>query len=170
MYYRLRTVDAATFPVAALMVPYGGTKLAQVSQHRLTVVDDSPELLAVFGDALRFDGVSVTLFDGSARISDVVDSAPDLLVIDLRLGSDRLTGLEMIRLIRAHRELRRVPIIVCSAALDEIRAYEDELTRIAAVFILPKPFSLAELESCVGEALGERVGASRRPQEPLAVN
>jgi CheY-like chemotaxis protein len=51
------------------MVPYGATKLAQVSQHRLTVVDDSPELLAVFGDALRFDGVSVTLFDGSARIS-----------------------------------------------------------------------------------------------------
>ena len=46
------------------------------SNHRLTVVDDSPELLALFGDLLRFDGVNLTLFDGSAKLGDIEESAP----------------------------------------------------------------------------------------------
>jgi CheY-like chemotaxis protein len=132
------------------------------AQRRLTVVDDSPELLAVFGDALRFDGVSVALFDGSATLQDIEESTPDLLVIDLRLGVNSLTGFQMIRLLRAHRELRRIPIIVCSGAIDEIREHEEELTRMPGLFVLPKPFSLEDLQSCVGEALGQGAGAPLR--------
>jgi CheY-like chemotaxis protein len=124
--------------------------------HRLTVVDDSPELLALFGDALRADGVELALFDGAVTIHEIEQSRPHLLVMDLLLGVDNLTGLEMIRLLRAHRTLRHVPIIVCSAAVDAIRNHEDELSRTANLFVLPKPFSLDDLEMCVGEALRSR--------------
>lgn len=133
------------------------------AQRRVTVVDDSPELLALFGDALRFDGVALTLFNGSATLTAIEESAPDLLVIDLRLGPGSLTGFEMVSLVRSHRQLRRVPIIVCSAALDEIRQHEDELTRMPALFVLPKPFSLEDLESCVGKALGYPAHAPLSP-------
>jgi CheY-like chemotaxis protein len=133
------------------------------AQLRLTVVDDSPELLALFGDALRSLGVSVALFDELATLQDLEESAPDLLVIDLRLSPGSLTGIEMIRLLRAHRHLQRVPTIVCSAALDDVRQHQEELNRMPALFVLPKPFSLEDLESCVGEALGYRDEVPPRP-------
>lgn len=125
-------------------------------QRRLTVVDDSPELLALFGDVLRFDGVEIALFDGTVTIQDIEQSVPDLVVIDLRLGADSLAGLDIIRRLRSHRELRHVPVIVCSAAHDAISEHDEELSRIPDLSVLPKPFSLDELQSCVDEALGGR--------------
>ena len=127
-------------------------------RRRVTVVDDSPELLALFGDLLRFDGVEMSLLNGSTTLQDIEESIPDLLVIDLRLGGESLAGWDIIRLVRAHRELRNVPIIVCSAAIDEIGEHRDEFSRTPDLYLLPKPFSLDELESCVGKALGQRVG------------
>lgn len=129
-------------------------------RRRITVVDDSPELLSLFGDVLRVDGVELSLFNGSTSLQDIEESVPDLLVMELRLAADGLSGLDMIRLVRRHRRLRRLPIIVCSGALDQIRQHGDELSQMPGLFVLTKPFSLEELESCVGEALREGVGAS----------
>ncbi len=143
--------------------------MAQEHAHRrVTVVDDSPELLALFGDALRRDGVAISLFDEQATVQDLSGSEPDLLVIDLRLGEHR-SGMEMIRLIRSHRDLRHVPVIVCSAALDEISRHEDEMSRIPRLTVLRKPFSLEELESCVARALAQWAAAARREDLPLLV-
>jgi DNA-binding response OmpR family regulator len=128
-------------------------------QRRITVVDDSPELLGLFGDVLRVDGVELSLFNGATTVQDIEESVPDLLVMGLRLADDGLSGLDMIRLVRSHRRLRRVPIIVCSGALDQVRQHGDELSQVPDLFVLTKPFSLEELESCVGEALREDVGA-----------
>jgi two-component system, OmpR family, response regulator len=128
-------------------------------RRRVTVVDDSPELLALLGDVLRFDGVDVSLFDGGTTLHDIDESAPDLLVLDLRLASDGLTGMQMIRHVRSDQVLRDVPIVVCSAALDEVREHEEELSRTPRVFVLPKPFSLDEFESCLGMAFGEAASA-----------
>jgi CheY-like chemotaxis protein len=129
-------------------------------QRRLTVVDDSPELLELFGDALGFDGVEVTL-RSSATLRDIEQTAPDVLLMDLRLGTDGLAGLDMIRLVRSHPELRRVPIIVCTAAIREVGQHEAELDRIPDLVVLTKPFALRELEACVGEALAG-VGVAAR--------
>ena len=81
-------------------------------------------------------------------------------MIDLHLGPDGLTGLDMIRLIRAHRQLQHVPIIVCSAALDVIAMHRDELNRTRNLFVLPMPFQLEELEVCVAAALAPPVKAA----------
>jgi len=129
-------------------------------QRRVTVIDDSPELLALFGDLLRHRGVEITLFEASATLLEIEESAPDLLVIDLRLGSESLAGMEIIRLVRAHREMKEVPIIVCSAALDELARLNGSLSQIPDLFVLPKPFSLDELEACVTDALGEQFAAA----------
>jgi hypothetical protein len=47
-----------------------------------------------------------------------------------------------------------VPIIVCSAALEDIRKHEAELRAMPRLTILRKPFSLDELEASVTHALG----------------
>lgn len=131
----------------------------RVRQRRLTVVDDSPELLALFGEVFRSDGMEIMLFDGAVTIRDIEGSRPDLVVLDMRLGNDGVAGLELVRSLRAHRDLRNVPIIVCSAAMDTLVDHADELAGSPDVFVLSKPFSLDELESCVEEALSRSRGA-----------
>lgn len=126
-----------------------------VRPRRLIAVDDSPEVLALLGDALRVDGTEIALFDGRVTLQDIESSHPDLLLIDLRLGAGGLTGLDMIRRVRSHRELRHIPIIVCSAALDAIAEHDEELERIPNLSILRMPFSLDDLEACVDAALSE---------------
>ncbi|MBW3633575.1 MAG: response regulator [Chloroflexi bacterium] len=120
---------------------------------RVTVIDDSAELLAVFGDALRDEGVEVSLLDRAASLHEIEALAPDLIVIDLKLGTDSLPGWDIARLIRAHRQLCRLPIIVCSAALDHIRSHEDEIRQDPRTHLLPKPFSLDDLNSVLSQAL-----------------
>ena len=88
--------------------------------RRVTVIDDAPDLLALFGDALG-SAAHVTLLSGVATISEIHDTEPELLVIDLRLGTDSLPGWNM--------------------------------------YLLPKPFSMADLEAVLEEALGEPVRA-----------
>jgi len=122
--------------------------------RRLTVIDDSPAMLELLGDVLRGDGAEIRLLDSDVTLQDLEGPVPDLLMIDLRLGGDRLRGLELIRDVRSHPALGGVPIVVCSAALDAIARHQEELQMIPSLWVLPKPFTLDDLESCVDEALG----------------
>jgi DNA-binding response OmpR family regulator len=126
--------------------------------RRVTVVDDSPELLALLGDALRFEGVEASLLDGTTTLQSIEESDPDVLMIDLRLGSANLGGLDLIRLVRRHEAMQDIPIIVCSAAQEELREHGEELTELRDLLILRKPFSLGDLESTVDAALGRPAG------------
>ena len=122
-------------------------------RRRVTVIEDSPGLLELLGDVLRFDGLDVSLLDGETTLDDIQASQPELLVIDWRLSTNDLTGLDIIRHARSEPALRDVPIIVCSGAPDEVGAHEDELAGTPQVSMLPKPFSLDELEASVRQAL-----------------
>ena len=123
--------------------------------QRVTVIDDSPELLSLFEDVLSRDGVEVTLLDGATSIAEILESRPSLLVVDLRLGTNSLPGWDIVRLARQSRALDHVPIVVCSAALDQVRQHETEIEEFPRTYLLPKPFSLADLESVLHEALGQ---------------
>jgi len=126
---------------------------------RVTVIDDSYELLDLLGEALRATGSEVELRSGAATILELEESRPDVLIVDLRLGRESLSGWEIVSLCRDHPTLRKLPIIVCSAAVDEISRYEDEMDADPHTFLLRKPFSVESLETLVGLALGTDVGA-----------
>lgn len=128
--------------------------------QRVTVIDDSSDLLAVIGDALRQAGYDVALLDQAASMGEIEVSDPDLLVIDLKLGENSLAGWDIIRLVRKHRSLLELPVIVCSAALDQIRAHAKEIENDPSTHLLTKPFSLEDLETVVFAALaGDRDNA-----------
>ena len=131
----------------------------EAPRRNVTVVDYSPDVLTLLGDVLRSDGFKVSLLDGATTFMAIVDSQPDVLVIDWRLGTGSLNGGDIIREARSNHALRAVPIIVCSAALDELEAVADELAQVPQLYILNKPFSLEELEACVGQALNTNVRA-----------
>jgi DNA-binding response OmpR family regulator len=120
---------------------------------RVTVVNDSPEFLELMADLLHDANYPATLVDGDRdNATDLIEaSQPEILIIDLRLGTEDLKGLDILRWIRGHPELSNVPTIVCTADKWGIERVEDEVRSMERVKILMKPFSIAELYSTLRE-------------------
>ena len=122
-------------------------------RRRVTVIDDQEDFLELMMDVLspRHD---VAIFSGhDLTPDDVVDSRPDLLVIDLRLARGDLQGLDIVRLARAHRDLKTVPIVVCSGDPLALDGRAEALSSAGNTATLLKPFSLETVEEIVGRGL-----------------
>jgi CheY-like chemotaxis protein len=81
---------------------------------------------------------------------------PDLILLDLRLGG-RVRGWELLSEFDLDPILHHVPVIICSAARNELR---DRTTWLAerGIESLEKPFDIDDLYRAVDAALG--AGAS----------
>ena len=122
---------------------------------RVTVVNDNPEFLDVVGAILESSRYESTLIKGAAAdaLEQIRASKPDVLMIDLRLGSDGLHGWSIARQVHDDAALQRTPILLCSAdnvALDQI---EDQLDDRFTVVTLRKPFSIDALLARIDELL-----------------
>lgn len=114
---------------------------------RLTVANDSPELLDLIGEVLASDRHVPTLLDSVADdlLDRIRDSAPHLLVIDLRHGDDARRGWRIVQELRRIPEYADLPVILCSAdplALSEMRA---DLCKVGCVVPLTLPFDVDDL-------------------------
>ena len=127
------------------------------TRPRITVINDNPDFLELMSDILDEDaGYAVTLVKGEeATIAEIADSAPDLLIVDLRLGG--ASGWEIVALSRADERLAEVPIIICSADVMALRDREAELKRIGDVHVLAKPFGIDEITGLVERLIGAPV-------------
>lgn len=129
---------------------------------RIVVVNDSPEFLDTVREILANAGYEVTTHHGDDLTADAIAALrPDLVILDLVLRRrslrDRLAGgWDLLVLIRSHPQLSEVPIVVCSADTRQLRQRERQLEKIAATFVLPKPFSIDQLEAVVRTALDDR--------------
>jgi CheY-like chemotaxis protein len=122
-------------------------------RRRITVIDDKEDFLGLMIDVLspRHD---VATFSGhDLTPDDVVDSRPDLLVINLQLARGDLQGLDIVRLARAHRDLRAVPIVVCSGDPFALDGRAEALSSAGNTAMLLKPFSLESVEQIVSRGL-----------------
>jgi CheY-like chemotaxis protein len=124
---------------------------------RVTVVNDNPEFLALVGDILKDERYAVTLVDGDLPepLERIRDSRPDLLMIDLRLGTDKLHGWDIAQAVHHDPEMAPVPILLCSADVTALTEIEDQLDDKHLVGVLTKPFAIAELTEIVERLLGE---------------
>jgi CheY-like chemotaxis protein len=125
---------------------------------RVTVINDSPQFLALMRDILHDLGHQMTGFVAvEASIEQVVESKPQLLIVDLRLQDkpQEISGWELIILARSHRQLTHVPIILCTADVWELRKRAADLEQIAGVHVRTKPFDVNEMGELVQILLGE---------------
>ncbi len=115
--------------------------------QRVTVVNDSPEFLELMADLLQDADYPATVIDGDRdNATELIEaSEPEILIIDLRLGSEGLHGMDIIRWVRQHSQLSRVPTIVCSADRYGIEQVQRELDALSGVTVLMKPFTVDEL-------------------------
>ncbi len=109
---------------------------------KILIVEDEEPLTIMLRYNLEKEGFAVKIFmDGSDVDSYVKDDPPDLAVIDWMLPS--VSGIELIRRLRARPETKRLPIIMLTA-----RGEEPERVRglaAGADDYIVKPFSVPEL-------------------------
>ncbi|HEX6474575.1 MAG TPA: response regulator [Candidatus Limnocylindria bacterium] len=126
--------------------------------RRILVIDDHVETLELMGDIFADAGHETELATSvGADMADIVAARPDLVVVDLRLSplGERLTGWDVVRLMKSHRDLRHVRILVISADAGALEEHLDEAVRMDGVQLLAKPFSLDILLAMVHDALRE---------------
>jgi len=128
---------------------------------RVTVVNDNPEFLALVRDILEDDRYDTTTIDGD--LPDALDrvraSRPDLLMIDLRMGSEGMHGWDIAQQVRADPGFAGLPVLICSADVLALKELEDDLDDTHNVRTLTKPFGIDDLIGVIDGMLAE--GASR---------
>jgi DNA-binding response OmpR family regulator len=79
------------------------------------------------------------------------DTNPDLIVLDLRIEG-QYSGWDLLTFLQLHPTLHRVPVILCTAAIDEINQRSAWLQE-HGIATLIKPFELDELYALIEERL-----------------
>ncbi len=84
---------------------------------KIVIVDDDHELLKLMAMLLRRIGAeSRTFFDGRTAMQHLAREMPDLIILDLMLPD--ISGLDMLRQIRAQAHFDHVPVLILSAKAD----------------------------------------------------
>lgn len=124
---------------------------------RITILNDNPDFLELMRELLEGrDYETVTLETETTNAEQLAATTPDLLIIDLRLGSGEafMTGWELVLVAKMHPALKSIPIILCTADAQFIRERGDEIRRLAGVHPILKPFRLDEMEALIARLLG----------------
>ena len=125
---------------------------------RVLIIEDDKDIVELVRYNLANEGFQVSAaFDGSAGLSTLKKTPPDLLLLDLMLP--KLSGLDICREIRRDDSLNRLPILMLTARGDEA----DRVVglEMGADDYVTKPFSPRELLA--------RVKALLRRAEPPAI-
>ena len=118
----------------------GGQRLS------VALVDDNPDVSSILALAMERAGHIVRTFpDGPSALAVLPDSAPDVVLIDY--GLPGMSGLELLRRLREHANLRETRFIgISGAGVDSVTS--DPADRFD--HFLPKPVDLKELNALLG--------------------
>ena len=121
------------------------------SSHIL-VVNDTEEIIELFRAILEEMGhrVSATPF-APEDLHAVKEADPDLVILDLVFEGEK-TGWQLAQTLRMTRETEHIPIIICTAATEDVLEQEGWLVADAIKVVL-KPFTIDDLELAVTKAL-----------------
>ncbi len=122
------------------------------------VVDDNPDLRIYVSRILRQEGYQVWVAqDGQEGFRIAQEHRPQLIVTDLMMPV--VSGLDMIRMVRASEELQGTPIVLLTAKADEATRIEG--TEKGADAYLSKPFNDRELLAEVRNLLALKANEQR---------
>jgi len=144
-------------------MPRGGRKPG--AGRRVLIANDTQEILELFKDILEEMGFETVLILFAPREMDQVRQAkPDIIILDLIFGGREVAGWQLLQKIRMDRDLERVPVILCSAAVRDISEQQGYLTEQGVLIVL-KPFTVSQLEEALLRAV-EMADEKPRPRAP----
>ena len=116
------------------------------------VVNDTEEIIELFREILEGMGHRVTATSYAPDdLAEIQKVEPDLVILDLVMGGEKL-GWQLAQKMRMSRDTEDIPIVICTAATEDVREQEGWLTANAIKVVL-KPFSVDDLELAVTKAL-----------------
>jgi adenylate cyclase len=131
---------------------------ANLQPSTILVVDDNADLRTYVSRILRQEGYQVcTARNGEEGFHVAGERRPQLIVTDLMMPL--VSGLDMIRMIRAEPQLKGTPIILLTAKADEATRIEG--TERGADAYLSKPFNDRELLAEVRNLLALKANEQR---------
>jgi DNA-binding NtrC family response regulator len=123
---------------------------------RIAIINDDQAILSLYRELLEGEGyhvdTSLIVFDHPA---DIERLRPDLIVLDLKFGR-QVSGWQMLEKLCLYRPTADVPLIVCTAAIQEAREQEGQL-RQRGIRVVYKPFDLDYFLRIIEEALSARM-------------
>jgi DNA-binding response OmpR family regulator len=134
--------------------------------RRILVINDTEEILELFRLILGEELGHEVILDSYKphMVETIKDVSPDLIISDHVFGDEKV-GWQLLQRLRMDRETANIPMIICSAAIKELKEMEGFLTA-KGVGVLYKPFDVDELIALVNlkleEAETERTGHERR--------
>lgn len=118
----------------------------------IVVADNDEDILSLVSFRLGRAGYRVlTAPDGARALELIVDHKPDLAVLDVRMP--RLTGIDVIREVRANESLRELPMVLLSAGVQDENIASG--LDAGADDYMKKPFSPQDLLARVQAALDQ---------------
>ena len=123
----------------------------------VTVVNDNAAFLELVADILEDDRYSVTLVDGDREdaLERIRESRPDVLMIDLRMGTEQFHGWDVAQQVRKDPGLEGLPILICSADVTALAHVKDQLDEAHDVAVLEKPFQIDALTNAMDQLLAQ---------------
>jgi DNA-binding response OmpR family regulator len=123
-----------------------------VMATRIMVINDTQEILELFEEILREEGYEVVLYSQAIQdMSEIERIKPDLIIVDYIFGGER-TGWQLVQKLRMRRATAKIPLIICTAAVKEVREIEGFL-RMKGIGLVAKPFDIDDLLEAIKTAL-----------------
>lgn len=119
-------------------------------KKRILVVDDHEDNIELLRARLEARGYEVIgASDGQAALDEVAKTTPDLILLDVMMP--KMDGMEVVRRLKANKDLPFIPVIM-QTALDSTENKVEGLDAGADDYIT-KPINFAELEARVNSLL-----------------
>jgi DNA-binding response OmpR family regulator len=118
--------------------------------RKVLLVEDNVsvrELLRVLLETEGYEIVEAT--DGSDGLAQAEQSKPDLMILDLMMPG--LDGESVLRRLRTHPELSKVPVLVVSGKYESLGRLKDQ---IGEENVFPKPFEPSRMMDRIGDLIG----------------
>ncbi|HEY7781578.1 MAG TPA: response regulator [Ktedonobacterales bacterium] len=120
--------------------------------RRILVVNDTQEILELFREILEEEGFEAVLYSFAINdMREIERIQPDLIILDYVFGGER-AGWQMLQKLKMRRTTAMIPIIICTAAIREVREIEGYL-QAQGITVVAKPFNLDDLYYAIRVAL-----------------
>lgn len=131
---------------------------------RILVINDDESILELFKLILEGEGFEVLASEEAIEnVADVERMQPDLVILDLKMGMQQ-EGWTMMQKIRMYPLTQHIPMILCTAALNEVREQEGTL-QDKGIPVVYKPFSIDELLQAIYVVLPSSDDNSRKKKK-----
>lgn len=125
-------------------------------EKTVLIIEDEADAAELFAEMMRVSGFRVLKTSSSApAITMMIAEKPDIVLLDIMMPD--ISGLDILRLMRADPELTDIPVVVVSAK--SMPADIKTGMEAGASTYLTKPVGFLELKEAVERALGSQSAA-----------